>query len=207
MSFIVRLTKEGQQAAAHVNALEGFGALYPPGEFAPSVQLTDPWTATNDLLLLLGGYWGEEILVAGSSDFRDVLTVVQERLGQDDFGCDMAEAAEALRYAATHGLIEGVQFPDWLLLCGCIDQLQALGNRLRLQLLWRLLELGPATMADLSGSFSVPDGSLYFHLRRLVQAGLVHKRREDRLVYYSASAPALRALASRMEEVSARAIL
>ncbi len=68
-----------------------------------------------------------------------------------------------------------------------ISALSALASEPRLAVYRLLVKRGPEgyTPSELAGRFNLPAPTLSFHLKGLVQAGLVVSRRESRNLYYS----------------------
>ncbi|WP_312366530.1 metalloregulator ArsR/SmtB family transcription factor [Stenotrophomonas sp.] len=83
-----------------------------------------------------------------------------------------------------------------------IAGLTALGHPTRLAAFRLLVEAGPqGRMAgDIAGALSVPNATLSFHLKELVQAGLVQSENLGRNVCYRANYPAMNALLAYLTE-------
>lgn len=69
-----------------------------------------------------------------------------------------------------------------------VKALIAIGNESRLGIYRQLVQKGPAGMAagDISRLSGIAPSSLSFHLKELVNAGLLEQRQEGRYVFYSA---------------------
>jgi ArsR family transcriptional regulator, arsenate/arsenite/antimonite-responsive transcriptional repressor len=70
-----------------------------------------------------------------------------------------------------------------------VKALGALAQEWRLSVFRLLVRKGPAGMAagDLSDRFGLPPATMSFHLKELVNAGLIASRRESRSIIYSAN--------------------
>ena len=77
-----------------------------------------------------------------------------------------------------------------------VRALSALAQPLRLRLFRTLVVAGPAgrTPATLTASLAVPATTLSFHLKELVQAGLLSQQRDGRNLIYRASYDRMNAL-------------
>jgi DNA-binding transcriptional ArsR family regulator len=75
-------------------------------------------------------------------------------------------------------------------------QLGALGSPVRLAILRFAVKAGPdgASAGDIQAHVDLPPSTLSYHLRQLVEAGVIQTRGEGSFHYYSASYDALRAL-------------
>src|SRR5271170_1563065 len=76
------------------------------------------------------------------------------------------------------------------------EQLAALGHVARLSLLRAVVQAGPNGMSttELQERLDIPWTTLNHHLERLVDAGLVAARREEKSVFHTADYGALRVL-------------
>lgn len=76
------------------------------------------------------------------------------------------------------------------------EQLSALGHPVRLSILRFVVQSGPAGSAagEIQAHVDMPASTLSHHLKRLVDAGLLHSRSEGTFHYYSVEYEALRAL-------------
>ncbi|HEY2512791.1 MAG TPA: metalloregulator ArsR/SmtB family transcription factor [Polyangiaceae bacterium] len=76
------------------------------------------------------------------------------------------------------------------------EQLSALGHPVRLSILRYVVQGGAegAAAGDIQSHVDVPASTLSHHLKRLVDAGLLHTRGEGTFHYYSADFTSLRAL-------------
>ena len=76
------------------------------------------------------------------------------------------------------------------------DQLGALGNPVRLQIVRFVVQAGHegSPAGAIQTELDIPASTLSFHLKRLSEAGLLSARQEGTFVYYSADYTALRAL-------------
>jgi ArsR family transcriptional regulator len=70
-----------------------------------------------------------------------------------------------------------------------VKSLGALAQESRLEVFRLLVRKGSAGMAagDLSNHFGLPPATMSFHLKELVNAGLIKSRRESRSIIYSAN--------------------
>ncbi|WP_368865654.1 ArsR/SmtB family transcription factor [Stenotrophomonas maltophilia] len=77
-----------------------------------------------------------------------------------------------------------------------IVALTALGHATRLAAFRLLVEAGPAgrVAGDIAAALQVPPATLSFHLKELVQAGLVENESQGRNVCYRANFPAMTGL-------------
>ncbi|KGM57784.1 ArsR family transcriptional regulator [Lysobacter arseniciresistens ZS79] len=77
-----------------------------------------------------------------------------------------------------------------------IQSLNALGHATRLHAFRMLVEAGPAgrMAGEIAEALSVPGATLSFHLKELVNAGLVHGESRGRNVCYRADFDAMQAL-------------
>lgn len=76
------------------------------------------------------------------------------------------------------------------------EQLSALGHRVRLKVLRRVVQAGPqgAAAGDIQTHVDLPASTLSHHLKRLVDAGLLSTRNEGTYHYYMADYTTLRGL-------------
>ena len=76
------------------------------------------------------------------------------------------------------------------------DQLGALGNPVRLQIVRFVVKAGRegSPAGAIQTALDIPASTLSFHLKRLSEAGLLSSRQEGTFVFYSADYTALRAL-------------
>jgi ArsR family transcriptional regulator, arsenate/arsenite/antimonite-responsive transcriptional repressor len=83
-----------------------------------------------------------------------------------------------------------------------IQALSALASEARLSVHRLLVKRGPEgyTPSELSKRLDLPAPTLSFHLKGLVQAGLVVSRREGRNLYYSPNFPRMSALVGFLTE-------
>jgi ArsR family transcriptional regulator, arsenate/arsenite/antimonite-responsive transcriptional repressor len=83
-----------------------------------------------------------------------------------------------------------------------IDALGALASEPRLAVYRLLVKRGPEgyTPSELSQRLEVPAPTLSFHLKGLLQAGLIVSRRESRNLYYSPSFERVRGLVEFLTE-------
>lgn len=83
-----------------------------------------------------------------------------------------------------------------------IDSLGALASEARLAVFRLLVKRGPGgyTPSELVGRLGVPAPTLSFHLKELVNAGLVGSRREGRNLYYRPNFGRMRALVGFLTE-------
>ncbi len=74
-----------------------------------------------------------------------------------------------------------------------IQAFDSLAQETRLQAIRVLVEYGDTGMpaGQLSEALGVPQNTLSFHLKQLLQAGLVSSRREGRNIYYQAQTSTL----------------
>lgn len=77
-----------------------------------------------------------------------------------------------------------------------VSRLSALAHPSRLAVFRQLMELGPegAFPGDLSEAFDLPAATLSFHLKNLVQAGLIEAGHEGRHIRYQANFRAMQEL-------------
>lgn len=81
--------------------------------------------------------------------------------------------------------------------------LKALAHESRLRLFRYLVQAGPAgaCVADLARHLQTEaNGSLSFHLKELVNAGLIQSRQASRFIFYSANYPAMNELLAYLTE-------
>lgn len=83
-----------------------------------------------------------------------------------------------------------------------VSSLAALAQEHRLALFRLLVEAGPdgVSAGDLADRLAIPRSSLSFHLNQLMQAGLIHQRRESRSLIYSADYEAMAGLVGFLTE-------
>jgi DNA-binding transcriptional ArsR family regulator len=83
-----------------------------------------------------------------------------------------------------------------------VEALAAMAQETRLGALRLLVQAGPDGLAagDIARRLRVPAPTLSFHLRALLQAGLVSASREGRSLYYAAEYERLRALVGFLSE-------
>ena len=83
-----------------------------------------------------------------------------------------------------------------------IDSLGALASEARLAVFRLLVKRGPSgyTPSELVERLGVPAPTLSFHLKELVNAGLLGSRREGRNLYYSPNFERMRALVGFLTE-------
>jgi DNA-binding transcriptional ArsR family regulator len=76
------------------------------------------------------------------------------------------------------------------------EQLAALGNPLRLQILRFVVQAGPqgSIVGDIQAKLDIPWSTLSHHLERLAAAGLLEAQPDGRFVHYRAEYAALRSL-------------
>jgi DNA-binding transcriptional ArsR family regulator len=76
------------------------------------------------------------------------------------------------------------------------DQLAALGNPVRLQILRLVVQAGEqgSIVGDIQRKLEIPWSTLSHHLDRLAAAGLLAPQPDGRYIHYRADYPALRAL-------------
>ena len=77
-----------------------------------------------------------------------------------------------------------------------VRALSALAQETRLAIFRRLIVAGPNGLAAgaLAGLLDVPAPTLSFHLKEMEGAGLVHRRRDGRNIYYTADYEQMRGL-------------
>jgi len=54
----------------------------------------------------------------------------------------------------------------------------AVGNRTRYEILYRLVHSGPMSPTELENAIGVDDSTLHYHLNKLVEVGLIEKRKQ-----------------------------
>jgi DNA-binding transcriptional ArsR family regulator len=83
-----------------------------------------------------------------------------------------------------------------------VSQLAALAQASRLQVFRHLVERAPggAHPGDIAQALGLPANTLSFHLRTLLQAGLVEAEPNGRFIRYRAALPAMRALLDYLTE-------
>lgn len=83
-----------------------------------------------------------------------------------------------------------------------VDALGALASEPRLAIYRLLVKRGPEgyTPSELVGRLGIPAPTLSFHLKGLVQAGLIVGRRQSRNLYYSANFERVRSLVGFLTE-------
>src|SRR5215470_2032958 len=76
------------------------------------------------------------------------------------------------------------------------EQLAALGNPVRLQILRHVVQAGAqgSIVGDIQAKLEIPWSTLSHHLDRLAAAGLLEARPDGRYIHYCADYPALRTL-------------
>ena len=76
------------------------------------------------------------------------------------------------------------------------EQLAALGNPLRLQILRLVVQAGPqgSIVGDIQSKLEIPWSTLSHHLDRLTAAGLLEAKPDGRFIHYQAAYAALRSL-------------
>jgi DNA-binding transcriptional ArsR family regulator len=84
--------------------------------------------------------------------------------------------------------------------------LKELSDPLRLRVVDRLGQAGPATVSRLAGELGVPLPQLSNHLRRLREAGLVSVRRSGRQAVYELADPGLQQLLLVLDSVTGRVV-
>jgi DNA-binding transcriptional ArsR family regulator len=82
--------------------------------------------------------------------------------------------------------------------------LRQLADPLRLRVIDRLGQRGPATVSQLAGELAVPLPQLSNHLRRLREAGLVRVERRGRQAVYALADPGLEQLLPLLDRVTGR---
>jgi DNA-binding transcriptional ArsR family regulator len=87
-----------------------------------------------------------------------------------------------------------------------VPLLKELADPIRLQVIDRLGQGGPASVSEMAGSLGVPLPTLSNHLRRLRGAGLVRVRREGRHAIYELNDPGLEALAPLLDRLAGRLV-
>lgn len=199
----VRLTEKGREWAALAATLDTPKHMYPSDVFGPGLVEGESWTAANDILVLLGGYWDTAptaSIVAESLSFDDVLTAL---IASIDWAGGLVEVAESFRTLVQAGCIDGVEYPERRVLDDCVGMFWALSNDLRVSILRLLLNSPqPLSVAEVVGQVRTHRVTVYHHLRLLVKARLVESARFERTVYYEASRAALFALAERLQKVA-----
>lgn len=82
------------------------------------------------------------------------------------------------------------------------DQLAALGNPVRLQILRQVVQAGAqgSIVGDIQARLDIPWSTLSHHLERLATAGLLESRPDGRYVHYRADFAALQGLTSYLWE-------
>ena len=77
-----------------------------------------------------------------------------------------------------------------------VDALAALAQETRLAIFRLLVEAGPTGMAvgEIGASVKTAPATLSFHLKELVNAGLLSSRQDGRYIFYSANYPHMNAL-------------
>jgi ArsR family transcriptional regulator, arsenate/arsenite/antimonite-responsive transcriptional repressor len=88
-----------------------------------------------------------------------------------------------------------------------LKALAALAQETRLALFRLLVEQGPAglTPGRIADVLDLPAATLSFHLKELVNAGLIHARQESRFIHYSADFEAMNGLVAYLTENCCRA--
>lgn len=83
-----------------------------------------------------------------------------------------------------------------------VRALAAIANESRLEAYRYLVQAGPAGLpaGRLSELVGIPPSSLSFHLKELVNAGLLSSRQEGRFVFYSAEYKAMNSLLAYLTE-------
>ena len=74
-----------------------------------------------------------------------------------------------------------------------VSKLAALAQETRLRIFRLLVEAGPEGMnaGAIAETLAIPAATLSFHVAHLARAGLVASRQESRVIFYSASFPAM----------------
>lgn len=83
-----------------------------------------------------------------------------------------------------------------------VIRLAALAHGTRLALFRRLVQAGPSglTPGELAAEFALPPATLSFHLKDLMQAGLLLARHEGRFIHYAPDVGAMNALLGYLTE-------
>lgn len=87
-----------------------------------------------------------------------------------------------------------------------IALLKELADPIRLRVVDRLGDAGPATVSRLAAELEVPLPQLSNHLRRLRQAGLVCAERSGRQVVYALADPGLELLTPLLDSITGRVL-
>jgi ArsR family transcriptional regulator len=80
------------------------------------------------------------------------------------------------------------------------QQLKALADPARLQLLSIVLASGSACICDLTEPVGLSQPTVSHHMKVLVDAGLLHREKRGKWVHFSVDARALRALGDRLAD-------
>lgn len=83
-----------------------------------------------------------------------------------------------------------------------VEKLNALAQETRLNIFRVLIQSGPkgAPVAHIKERLGVPDATLSFHLTTLKTAGLIHRQRQGRQLFYSADYSAMKGLVQYLME-------
>ena len=87
-----------------------------------------------------------------------------------------------------------------------VGLLKELADPIRMRVIDRLANDGPATVTRLAGELEVPLPKLSNHLRRLRKAGLVSAQRTGRQVVYALADPGLELLAPLLDSITGRVL-
>src|SRR3954452_19808181 len=83
-----------------------------------------------------------------------------------------------------------------------IDLLKLLADPLRLRVIDRLVQLGPASVSEMATEFDVAMPQLSNHLRRLRDAGLVSVERRGRPAVYDLADPGVETLVPLLDRLT-----
>lgn len=78
--------------------------------------------------------------------------------------------------------------------------LKALGNPVRLCLLFKLVEEGSTNVSDIISCMDVSQSAVSQHLRKLKDMGIVESKREENRIYYSCTREDVRKIISCLKE-------
>lgn len=188
----ITLTPKGAETAARLAEGPEVARVYSIGCFEP-VEPNRGWSLANDVLCLLGGYSGDYQVAAASTSCHDIALAIQSRLE-----APLSVLEEVCTVLAFHDLLEAETLSPQTELAWCRKVAHELGHPIRLKILQLLTRASLSTAHVRMSLGDLPPMTVRYHLRALVDAGLVTATRVDRHLEYRLEDDVLRVFTRRL---------